>query len=741
MNLECLVFSRFLLILEDDLAQVGVKTHHSFRVNDASRGQRWDDDILASLFELGNQNRFSSPGNRFGCPGLLESMNFWHCESTLFIAESIHLWTETIRRVPESTRGFEKIEATLPNVFRVDSGWNRFLESWSRLALPRFPNSDFLSVENRLACLVNCRDYRFTFLEDRRSIEHGRSIGRFSAASPKLRMLGVKLMNQLYTLTYYLFMMKNFCSKEGYSGTPRVIPESCKWIDSDVLGAKSIVDDEFVKSFNEHYSSCVGSVEGNRYRVVSPDPEDRVCHVDLDNESCIFVYEAIFTKVGIRLPFTDFEIEVLKGCEIAPSQIHPNSWGFIRGFEVICQEFGFPTSLAMFHHLFKLTKPFSKEKQQWLSFRANQNMKVFEMLEESVRDFKCLYFKVVPQAGTSPSWVDGEGEHWFPLSWNEEWVDPKVDREDLSESELLFVDTLSDCWGKKPHLPTRQLLTQLSAYIQKDILEVMSGKSSVYDKFKARLLNKSKKSANVVGTGSGSSKPTSSEQSIPTSSAISDSSSAKKPSAQEVERNKEPPQSQKRKAPEPKYGHINSKEFDHAGFAQEYLLGENIRIPMDGANFMDGENIVPEGEVDKLRGRVKVVEAEKRVIEGEKSELSSKVTRLEARLALETQDLIAARELWSKLEKEKSEMEEKYKKLYVEYKLKVESHQRLEVDLLAAQETCNKFSADAMLLAEEVTINLKEQIKVLLPDFDSDQIGPDHKVIDVIIIPSEPPSE
>ncbi|MED6126360.1 hypothetical protein PIB30_077652 [Stylosanthes scabra] len=312
---------------------------------------------------------------------------------------------------------------------------------------------------------------------------------------------------------------------------PEIIPESCKWVDSDVLGAKSVVGDEFVESFYEHYSSCVSDVEGSRYRVVAPDPEDCVCHVDLESESCIFVYEAIFTKVGIRIPFTEFEIEVLKGCEVTPSQIHPNSWGFIRGFEVICREFGIPTSLGVFHHLFKLTKPFSKEKQQWLSFWANQNMKVFEMLEESVRDFKCLYFKVVAQPVTSPFWVDGEGEYQFPLSWNETWVNPQVSREELSESELLFVDMLSDCWGKKPHLQTRQLLTQSSTYIQKEILGVMSGKSSIYDKFKSHLLSKLKKPTNVVRTASGSSKPTSSDQSIPTSSAVADSSSARNASA------------------------------------------------------------------------------------------------------------------------------------------------------------------------------------------------------------------
>ncbi|MED6144858.1 hypothetical protein PIB30_019478 [Stylosanthes scabra] len=371
------------------------------------------------------------------------------------------------------------------------------------------------------------------------------------------------------------------------------------------------------------------------------------------------------------------------------------------------------------------------------------------MLEESVRNFKCLYFKVVPQPGTSPFWLDGEGEHRFPLSWNETWVNPQVGREELSESELLFVHMLSDCWGKKPnHLQTRLLLTQSSAYIQKNILGVMSGKSSVYDKFKSHLLSKSKKPASVAGTASGLSKPTSSDQSVPTSSAIPDPSSARNvsatpspsiQSAPEVDKAaKEPPPSRKRKATESNYEHINSKEFDHFGFVQEYLLGGNSRIPMDGENFiknleavtrssikataicqaatnkMKGNVLVPEGEVAKLRDRVKVVEAEK------KSD---------------------RREQLKRLEKEKSDIEEKYRRLYAEYKLKVEDNGKLEAELQVAQETCDRFSSDAMLLAEEVANNLKEQIKVLLPDFDTDQIGQDHKVIDGIIVPPEPPAD
>ncbi|MED6212971.1 hypothetical protein PIB30_088678 [Stylosanthes scabra] len=440
---------------------------------------------------------------------------------------------------------------------------------------------------------------------------------------------------------------------------PRVVPKCCGWIDSSMLGAKSIVDDEFVKYFCDRHEFCVNSTERVKYQVTAPSSEDRACYVRPLDISCIFVYESIFTKIGVRVPFTEFQIEVLSEFKVAPSQIHPNSWGFIRAFEVVCQEFGCPTSLNVFLYLFKLTKPFSKDKQQWLSLRAHQGRKVFEMNEESVRNFKNLYFKVVPLPGTHPFWINDEGDFRFPLSWNEDWVIPKVERKDLSESELLLVDALSECWGKKDnHLPTRL---------------IMSGKSNAYDRFKAHLLNKSKKTVITSGSTSEASKAISPEVVPPTSSVAPDSSSARDTSAtpspsivsaQEIDnRNKELQQARKRKNPEPKYGYINSKEFDHVGFAQEYLVGGNNKIPMDGENFLKnldfvtrncikaaaicqaaqnkvrGSVLVPEGEVEQLRVRVKAAETEKRVIEGEKFELSSKVSKLEARLAVESQDL------------------------------------------------------------------------------------------------------
>lgn len=43
---------------------------------------------------------------------------------------------------------------------------------------------------------------------------------------------------------------------------------------------------------------------------------------------------------------------------VAPSHIHPNAWGFIRGFEMLHEVLDFPSlSVNLFLHLFRVINP------------------------------------------------------------------------------------------------------------------------------------------------------------------------------------------------------------------------------------------------------------------------------------------------------------------------------------------------------------------------------------------------
>ena len=66
-----------------------------------------------------------------------------------------------------------------------------------------------------------------------------------------------------------------------------------------------------------------------------------------------FVYTTLFKKVRLRFPFTRFERELLTELNIAAAQLHPNSWAFVRAFQVMCAHLGLPASVDVFLFLFR----------------------------------------------------------------------------------------------------------------------------------------------------------------------------------------------------------------------------------------------------------------------------------------------------------------------------------------------------------------------------------------------------
>jgi len=67
---------------------------------------------------------------------------------------------------------------------------------------------------------------------------------------------------------------------------------------------------------------------------------NRVCS---EYDDYVFpIYEVVFKDMGFQLPFSDFQREVLCWTKLSPSQIHPNSYAFMKAFELVCQYLGIP---------------------------------------------------------------------------------------------------------------------------------------------------------------------------------------------------------------------------------------------------------------------------------------------------------------------------------------------------------------------------------------------------------------
>jgi len=96
------------------------------------------------------------------------------------------------------------------------------------------------------------------------------------------------------------------------------------------------------------------SVHDSHVSVRHGTPGEPVCVDDRSNSGkpFFFLYQTVFKRVGLRLPFTTSERELLTEINIAPAQLHPNSWAFIRAFEILNGYLGLLPSVDVFLHFF-----------------------------------------------------------------------------------------------------------------------------------------------------------------------------------------------------------------------------------------------------------------------------------------------------------------------------------------------------------------------------------------------------
>nr|KYP76326.1 hypothetical protein KK1_020561 [Cajanus cajan] len=105
-----------------------------------------------------------------------------------------------------------------------------------------------------------------------------------------------------------------------------------------------------------------------------------------------YVYQCFFRDLGICLPFTQFECDFLNFVNLAPCQLHPNSWGFLRAFQVLCSALGIEVSLRVFLHFYQLKIGVSPYGVLSLSGRTDGGL--FTLYSQSYKNYKQEFFRV-----------------------------------------------------------------------------------------------------------------------------------------------------------------------------------------------------------------------------------------------------------------------------------------------------------------------------------------------------------
>lgn len=119
------------------------------------------------------------------------------------------------------------------------------------------------------------------------------------------------------------------CSSKFSMANEEVSAPASSWLEEEPLETESSFA---IGRTGEIPFSSVGRSED--WEVVLLRTSNRVCS---EYENHIFpMYEVVFKDMGFQLPFSDFQRVLLCWTKLSPSQIHPNSYAFMRGFELVC---------------------------------------------------------------------------------------------------------------------------------------------------------------------------------------------------------------------------------------------------------------------------------------------------------------------------------------------------------------------------------------------------------------------
>jgi len=110
-----------------------------------------------------------------------------------------------------------------------------------------------------------------------------------------------------------------------------------------------------------------------------------------------FMYTCLFSNLHVSLPFETFTVGALQALNVAPSQLHPNTWASMQAFRVVCQTFGVCPSASCILH-FYTSHP--SDPISWHSLVSRVDNILFKAYTASYKilkrgSFKCLWISQV----------------------------------------------------------------------------------------------------------------------------------------------------------------------------------------------------------------------------------------------------------------------------------------------------------------------------------------------------------
>ncbi|GAU39444.1 hypothetical protein TSUD_290100 [Trifolium subterraneum] len=198
---------------------------------------------------------------------------------------------------------------------------------------------------------------------------------------------------------------------------------------------------EFVSTFRQ---AVQVSGEGDEKRVVI-DPVavgEFVTTVNEQEPHYFYMYTHVLQTLHLWLPFNFFECQILRVMNVDPCQLHPNSWAFLKAFQVACEGLDLVPTPGVFFFFFhvKNVSPHSL-----ISISRQPNKGRFSLYASNFKNYRDTFVRFRCGAGFPELMFDTSGNCLFPFYWSSSPRLIKGTRPGtLNEYERLAVSALSN---------------------------------------------------------------------------------------------------------------------------------------------------------------------------------------------------------------------------------------------------------------------------------------------------------
>jgi hypothetical protein len=129
-----------------------------------------------------------------------------------------------------------------------------------------------------------------------------------------------------------------------------------------------------------------------------------------------YMYASVINNLNLWLPFTSFEFAVLQALNVAPSQLHPNSWAFVKAYELVCLGLGLEPRLGVFFHFYYIK---SLLVGKLVSLSSQPNRGLFTLYASNFKNFRNTFFRVRCGPQLPDLMFDKDEVSLFPFYWTQ----------------------------------------------------------------------------------------------------------------------------------------------------------------------------------------------------------------------------------------------------------------------------------------------------------------------------------